>query len=154
MVPIATKSNSTERKEIYTLDNFAIQVQDVDRDNFRGEVFSVDLGTVQQAINTSEQIDQTRLITMMDALSNATVSLQIPATIFDRNPTMNEPKQRLSYGLFLSDALFQTEEITSGRFAVGSVVATLNLNHSSEPTTDQQVAADGIVITFLKAEVF
>ena len=155
LVPITTNTNSTDNRKIYALDNFAIQVQDVGGGNFMGEAFSVDLGTVQQAISISEQINQTRLITMMDTLSNATASIQVPATIFDNNPIISrngESKQRLSYGLFLSDALFQTEEITSGRFVVGSIIVTLNLNHNGESAADKQVE-DGIIITFQKAEV-
>ena len=134
-------------------------MQDVSRDSFLGEVFSVDLGTVQQALNNSDQIDQTRLITMMDALSNATASLQVPSTILDRNQMSSHtdsPKQRLSYGLFLTDALFQTEEITSGRFALGSIIVTLNLNYSRESTEERmqdQHEEDQIIITFQKAEV-
>ena len=151
MVPITTNTNSTDNREIYALDNFAIQVQDVDRDSFVGETFSIDLGTVQEAISISE-IDQTRLITMMNALADATASLQVPATIFDSNRQTGGPKQRLSYGLFLSDALFQTEEIASGRFVVGSLIITLNLNYSAESAADQQME-DGIIITFQKAEV-
>ena len=134
-------------------------MQDVSRDSFLGEVFSVDLGTVQQSLNNSDQIDQTRLITTMDALSNATASLQVPSTIFDRNQMSSytdSPKQRLSYGLFLTGALFQTEEITSGRFAVGSIIVTLNLNYSRESAVEQlqdQQEEDEIIITFQKAEV-
>ena len=134
-------------------------MQDVNRDSFLGEVFSVDLGTVQQALNISEDIDQTRLITMIAALSNATASLQVPSTIFDRNQMSSQtdmPKQRLSYGVFLTDALFQSEEITSGRFALGSIIVTLNLNYSRESAEDQlqdQQEEDGITITFQKAEV-
>ena len=134
-------------------------MQDVSRDSFLGEVFSVDLGTVQQSLNNSDQIDQTRLITMMDALSNATASLQVPSTILDHNQMSSHtdsPKQRLSYGIFLTDALFQTEEITSGRFAVGSIIVTLNLNYSRESAVEQlqdQQEVDEIIITFQKAEV-
>ena len=54
-VPLS--SNATNNREVYTLDNFAIQVQHVEHNFFKGEAFSVNLGTVEEAINRTNEID-------------------------------------------------------------------------------------------------
>lgn len=75
--------NMSTRGAVYALQNFALQVQDVNVTAFTGETFSVDLGSVEEAINNTHTINQSALVTMMEALSNATASAQIPNSVFD-----------------------------------------------------------------------
>ena len=154
-VPLS--DNATNNREVYTLDNFAIQVQDVDRDNFEGETFSVDLGTVEEAINRTNEIDENRLVTMMEALSNATASLQVPSTIF--NDGSNKTTRRLSFSVFTTDTLFQTEETASGDLTVGSIVIALNVAqgdrdaHQRRTNDNISMIEEGILVTFQKNTV-
>ena len=149
-VPLS--SNATENREVYTLENFAIQVQDVDRDTFEGETLSVDLGTVSEAINRTSEIDASRLVTMMEALSNATASLRVPSAIF--NDGSNKATRRLSYSVFTTDTLFQSEETVSGDLTVGSIVVgvkvALSDRNARQTSVDNTTTMleEGILITF------
>ena len=151
-VPLS--SNATNNREVYTLDNFAIQVEDVDYNSFEGEAFSVDLGTVEEAINRTNEIDENRLVTMMEALSNATASLQVPSTIF--NDDAQNVTQRLSYSVFTTDKLFQSEETASGDLTVGSIIVGVKVaprdGNTTQRTTDNDTTMleEEIVLTFQK----
>ena len=104
------------RGAVYALQNFALQVQDVNVTAFTGETFSVDLGSVEEAINNTHTINQSALVTMMEALSNATASAQIPNSMFDgcgNQETLTDQinydtANRLSYIVFRRSGLFQT----------------------------------------------
>ena len=42
--------NSSEEKQVFTRENFVIQIQEIDPATFAGESFNVDLGTVEEAM--------------------------------------------------------------------------------------------------------
>ena len=107
--------NTSTRRTIYAFQNFALQVQDANLTAFAGETFSVDLGSVEEAMNNTHTINQSALVTMMAALSHATASAQIPNSVFDScvnqgtlTNQMNDRANRLSYTVFRRSGLFQT----------------------------------------------
>ena len=112
---------------------FALQIKEIDTDVFNNQTFTVALGPVEQARNGSNSIDQRALITEDGEVDNemnrgeATASLQLPSSLF-RDCTISEPntsspaasRQRLSYSVFLTDALFLPVNRTLNK--VGSIV--------------------------------
>lgn len=138
--------NTTDNITTLAFNTYAVQIQEVDPNNFAGQTFAVNLGSVEQAMNISGAIAQEALVTL-DGVSvndnrrkrqstnrdveNATASVQLTSDIFD-NCVTNESSevsivvsQRLSYSVFVSDILFQTENESS--IAVGSIVVAVRL---------------------------
>ena len=109
-----------------TFRTFALQLEEIDTNAFNGQKFTVSLGTVERARNISNNIDQRALITedgevdsamnngnAVRNISEATATLRLPPLLF-RNCINSETntslsmasRQRLSYSVFLTDALF------------------------------------------------
>ena len=136
--------NSTESKELFTRENFALQVQEIDPALFAGETFNVDLGTVEEAMNTSGNINPQALLTRMNPLSNATGSLSVSerAVTGSRNSSV-----RLGYSVFVSSSLFPTE---SPNTTVASII--LNLRLSNYNTSTKETINDLFNVTFQAIE--
>lgn len=138
--------NTTNNITTLTFNTYAIQVQEVDPDNFAGQTFLVNLGGVEQAMNISGNIAQESLVTLNGVaidnsrrkrqstgldVQNATAALQLTRSIFDNCASNGSSEasivvsQRLSYSVFVSDILFQTENRSS--LAVGSIVVAVRL---------------------------
>ncbi len=139
-----TTVNSSGNLTTFTFSTYALQVQEVDPDSFNGQTFIVNLGSVEQAVNSSGVIEQESLLTV-DGVANdnsgtntelsqngSTASLQLTPEIFE-NCASNESStnsssvvsQRLSYSVFVSDALFLPENRTLNQ--VGSIVVAVRL---------------------------
>ena len=94
------------------------------------------------------------MVTMMEVLSNATASLQVPSTIF--NDDAQNVTQRLSYSVFTTDMLFQSEETASGDLTVGSIIVGVKVaprdGNTTQRTTDNNTTMleEEIVLTFQK----
>ena len=111
--------------EIFSQRNYALQVQDIDREVFQGETFNVDLGSVEEAINNTGNIDQDALVTMMETLRYATGSIQVPQSVLDVCATAEN--LRLSYSVFLNYVLFQSPNQTANNLVIGTVVLGIRL---------------------------
>ena len=129
-------SNSTA----LTFETFALQIEDVNINTFNGQTFTVALGPVEQARNVSSAIDQRALITEDsegDSTRNkgasirnsteATAALQVQPMFFrdciSSETNTSSPaalRQRLSYSVFLTDALFLPANRSLNK--VGSIV--------------------------------
>lgn len=119
LVPL---SNTTEGRDTYTRKVFAIQVHDVDPSLFSGQAFSVDLGTVREAMNgTDQEIGEQYLLSTMEALANATASIQVTPSILGRSSNKRHlvEQERISYDVFLTDSLFQTN---NDRYVTASII--------------------------------
>ena len=137
---------SGSNRTVLNQNTFALQVEEIKADTFMGQTFSVALGRVEQARNVSTVIQQRVLITedgVMDSIKNsteATATLQLHPTLF-RNCTNSESnmsstyayRQRLSYLVFLTDALFLPTNPTLYR--VGSIVVGVRSNCQLENET-------------------
>ena len=121
-VPLS--ANASQDGQIYVQDNFAIQVQDIDRNNFTGEPFSINLEALFNL--TSE--------TTMNVLSNTTASIQVSPSIFDNED--NSTIQRLSYSVFLTDTLFQTSETADEDVEIVSIILGVHINMSTDSSSD------------------
>ncbi len=140
--------NTTNNLTTLTFNTYAVQIQEVDPDNFAGQTFVVNLGPVEQAMNISGNIAQESLITLDGVaidnsrrkrqstgldVQNATASLQLTPLIFENcvsnmsSEASTIVSQRLSYSVFVSDVLFQTENNIKSNIVVGSIVVAVRL---------------------------
>ena len=132
---------SGEDKVIFGFDTYALQLQDVDPDLFNGQTFTVNLGSVEDALqsdgtlgaslNTSEMV--------MDVLVNITTSsIKLPENFFTgsmnrsmENDSDSTNELRLSYTVFVTDILFQSPN--QSRFDIGSIVVSTRLSSEVDP---------------------
>ena len=135
--------NSTNNQTTLRFDTFAVQIQEIDPNDFNGQTFIVVLGSVEQAMNRSGDISQDSLRTIdgngsqesqsrrrrlaQEDVQNSTAYVQIPSSILDECVSSNvsdlsstTASQRLSYSVFARTVLFQPENTSIS--AVGSIV--------------------------------
>ena len=157
-------SRNSENFIVYALDNFGLILEDVEVDDFTGEAFSVDLGPVKEAIQGSGRINEESLIRMASALPNATVAVVVPESLFDvdthyqnvalsYNSTDNESESlteldntpvhthRLIFSVFLRNSIFQNERTNCSKKAIGSVIASLQVNSSAYNLANASIKA-------------
>lgn len=125
-------TNSTNDTLTFALNNFALLLRDVDPRNFSGELFSIDLGAVGEAIQNTAGIDEESLVTML--VPNATASAELPESLFEENVNTAR-RQRVTFGVFLTNTLFLTPETDCRESAIGSVVLSVGVNSSATNTS-------------------
>lgn len=144
-------SRDSENFIVYAFDNFGLILEDIDGDNFTGEAFSVDLGPVKEAIQSGGRIDEDSLIRMASVLPNATAAVAVPKSLFNTdtyyqnvalsyNSTGSESvslinntsvhTHRLIFSVFLQSGIFQNQKTDCSKKAIGSVIASLQVNSS------------------------
>lgn len=131
-----------EMKLVLGYDTYALQLQDIDLSRFNGQTFTVNLGSVENAID-SEGIASSSLKTserVMKVLDSSTAAVQIPKDFSEsldecdvgRTSTRPLLQQRLSYSVFLTDILFQSQN--QSRFDVGSIIVSTRLRCAENST--------------------
>lgn len=128
---------TTNTTKIYTQMTFALQVQDVSTESFSGETLSVDLGSFEEALSLNTSIPEHALQTTMEALSDATASITLPSNIFTAVQGGEKRSQRLSYGIFLRDILFQSPNQTANNLSIETIIIALRLPNT---TVDQTLS--------------
>ena len=121
--------NGTEDRTVFGYSMYALQVQSIDSVKVGGHALTVDLGSVDEALN-SGRISEEDLITgesLMSVLTNATASVYIPTDSLVNNVNSctlemlnTSQPTRLSHSVFLSDILFQTN--FGNNFSIGSII--------------------------------
>ena len=103
--------NTTENATFFFYRTFALQVQNVDPSSIDQQIFNVDLGSVEEAMNITGSIDASSLITAMELFNNATAAIDISEEVLkDCYNTLEESTQRLSYSVFLLDTFFRSQD--------------------------------------------
>ena len=112
---------------------YAIQVHDIDTNNFQGQTFSVDLGSVQEAISISSSIQEEAIQTIEGnkVFLNRTASVQVPASLFRDLFGQSSGHQRLSYAVFVRDTLFQSSDENQSNLTAGSIIVAVRVNGST-----------------------
>ena len=113
-----------DNKTVFTFNTFAISIQEFDISNdFDGQSFSVNLGSVENAMGISGAIPKNNLTTSdaMDVSTGATASLQLPNDIF-MSCSLSGTQRRVSYSVFLFDVLFRNEIQHRNGLRVGSII--------------------------------
>ena len=103
----------------------------------------MNLGTVEKAMNNSENIDPQALVSLFNPLSNATGSLTVSSRVSGRIDINASNSVRLGYSVFVSSSLFPTESVNT---TVASVILNLKL---SGYTKSNATIDDLFNVTFL-----
>ena len=104
-------------------------MNDVNTSNFKGQTFSVDLGSVQEAMSISGNIREEAIETIEgnEVFLNRTASVQVPESVFQDLGQISG-QQRLSYAVFVRDTLFQSSDENQSNLTVGSIIVTVRVN--------------------------
>ena len=118
-------SSTKDDKLILGFDTYALQFQDINITLFKGQTFSVELGSVEDAMNSEKILNESLKTFEMineNSTANSTATVKVPANSFEMIEECARP--RLSYLVFLSDILFQSQ---NERFDIGSIIVTTRL---------------------------
>ena len=103
----------------FAQDNFALVLGDVDTNDYRGQTF-----TIETDIDVLDAFDSDQISTTDDEETSSTgaCSFTLPETLFDDLSDINATMQRISYGVFSDDSLFQPRD-SRGRQVGGVIVS-------------------------------
>ena len=135
----------------FTRKTYALQLHDIDTSNFQGQTLSVDLGSVQEAMRSTSNIQEEAIQTIgwnEVLLDNRTASVQVPSSVF-RDFGQSSGHQRLSYSVFVRDTLFQSSDENQSNLTVGSIIVAVRVNGS----TASGNLSTPINVTFQASEV-
>ena len=137
-VILSDDGNDTLQERVFAFETFALQLQEVDPETYKAQTFTINLGSIEDISNSSGKIPDESLTIqdeLMEILNNATASIQLPDDLFDHISDCHETNistanttliRRLSYSVFLSNALFQSTE--KDAYELGSVIVAARLN--------------------------
>ena len=134
----------------FTRKTYALQLHDIDTSNFQGQMLSVDLGSVQEAMSISNNIQDEAIQTIEGnrVFQNRTASVQVPSSVF-QDLGQSDVQQRLSYSVFVRDTLFQSSDENQSNLTVGSIIVAVRVNGS----TASGNLSTPINVTFQASEV-
>ena len=151
-VILSDDENDTLQERVFAFETFALQLQEVDPETYQAQTFIVNLGSIEEILNISGKIPDNSLMiqdTMMEILSNATASVQLPDDLLDHlvcnemntSEANTTSARRLSYSVFLSNALFQSTE--TDEYELGSVIiaARMNINCGNSTNLNTSITA-------------
>lgn len=142
-VDVTSSNNTSGNKLLLGYDTYALQLQNIDTDKFKGQTFSVNLGSVEEAMQTKEEFEDALKTSemIMQVLDNSTAAVQLPenflATIEECRDDDTNPLQRLSYSVFLTDILFQGQN--QSKFDIGSIIVSTRLRCAENITLTNPV---------------
>ena len=126
--------NENETESVFGYEKYALQVQNIDPVDFSGQIFVVDLGSVEEALNSTRITqDDLNITSLMSLVTNATATVRIQKSLINQTgycqtEGFNASQQRLSYSVFLSDILFQSFNRSDNKVANGSIIVSTRLN--------------------------
>lgn len=136
---VILSENKTNDKTVFGYERYALQVQQLDLLQFNGQIFTVDLGSFKEALNTTRILedDLNTSEILMSVLENATASVTVPSNFIDESEYAqilgeNSSHQRLSYSVFLTDILFQS--VNQSQYNIGSIIVSVRFNFSGNDT--------------------
>ena len=141
-IEVDENNTSNSSQTVFAFETFALQVQQLDPEEYKGQVFSVNLGSLKEAIKDNQTIEQGNLVPSQlesvtdlslkadndgarKAMADTTASLQLPQDLLDLCIDVNVSSQRLSYSVFKSDILFQN--VHQLNLSIGSLIVAARL---------------------------
>ena len=146
-VEVESGDNGTvnSSQTVFAFETFALQVQQLDPEEYNGQMFSVNLGLLEEAREDNRTIDQGALVTSklelgtkfnenhkidMNAMASTTASLLLPEDLLESCSDVNTNltsviPRRLSYSVFKSDVLFQN--LNQSHLSIGSIIIAARL---------------------------
>ena len=149
-VILSDDDNDTLQERVFAFETFALHLQEVDPETYEAQAFTVNLGSIEDISNISGKIPDESLTiqdTMIEILNNATASVQLPDDLLDHLSDCSEMDtstanstltRRLSYSVFLSNALFQS--IERDEYELGSVIIAARMNINCGNSTGLNMA--------------
>ena len=147
-VEVEQNGNSTTNSTptVFAFETFALQIQQLDPKDYKGQTFDINLGSLEEAKADNQTIDQGALITsqleskqesddtdtggIMNPMTTA--SLQLPKDLLDscvcsdtNTNSTQTISQRLSYSVFKSNVLFQNRN--QSQLSIGSIIVAARL---------------------------
>ncbi len=123
----------------FGLNNYALNLQDIDFNKFREQTLAVNLGSVEDALISGGELGNSLKITSEESLANSTAAIQLPDRFLESNEQCSQSNrsniQRLSYSVFLSNILFQS--LNQSQFDIGSIIVSARVRCAvnSKPVT-------------------
>ena len=148
--------NDTSVRTTFTFTSFAIQMHQVDLNNFKDHTAIVDLGPVETAKNISSHTKRNASLIFnnfasqeptKDEIESSTASIHLQSSFFQdyfssRKDSLNDSfkiaNHHLAYTVFLTDVLFPLANNSSMR--VGSIIVHLGVSSQLENATNITVA--------------
>ena len=144
-------STTNSTPTVFALETFALQIQQLDPKDYKGQMFDINLGSLEEAKADNQTIDQRALITsqleskqesdntdtrgIMNSMTTA--SLQLPKDLLDScmriDTNANSTQtitQRLSYSVFKSNILFQN--LNQSQLSIGSIIVAARLKCAND----------------------
>ena len=136
-VILSDDENNTFQERVFAFETFALQLQEVDHETYQAQTFTVNLESIEDISNISGKIPVESLMIQdtVTVMENTTASIQLPDDLLDHLVDCNEVNtsagnttltRRLSYSVFLSNALFQSTEVN--KYELGSVIVAARMN--------------------------
>ena len=164
-VEVEQDENSTSNSSnmIFAFETFALQVQELDPEEYKGQIFSVNLGSLEEATKDNQTIEQENLVTSepesatnlnpendndgsRNIIADTTASLQLPEDLLDscnesdvNSNLISATSQRLSYSVFKSDVLFQNVNQRQLNLSVRSIIVAARLKCADNVTLNMSV---------------
>ena len=133
LLDLSTSSNDSEQDGVvFGFDTYALQLQDIDPDLFNGQTFSVNLGSVEDALQSEGDLGDSLVTSemVMDILVMSTASVYLPDSFFSNSEPLDSLNTlRLSYSVFLTDILFQS--LNQSGFDIGSIIVSARLRNTT-----------------------
>ena len=151
-------STTTSSQMVFAFETFALKIQQLDPEEYKGQTFSVNLGLLEETREDNQTIDQEALVTSelesitkfnlkhehdkTNAMASTTVSLLLPEDLLESCSDMNSNltaaiPQRLSYSVFKSDSLFQN--INQSHLSIGSIIVAAQLKCANNGTLNTSI---------------
>ena len=127
-------TSSNDSGVVFGFDTYALLLQDIHPDLFDGQTFSVNLGSVEDALQSESDLGDSLVTSemVMDILVKSTASVYLPDSFLEK--VENDTNMlRLSYSVFLTDVLFQSPN-QSG-FDIGSIIVSVRLTNAGVITS-------------------
>ncbi len=109
--------NAQHNSSTFSFNTFALQLEDICPQNFDGQYFVVNLGTIEDVLSNKEEIepDNLKVSQVMELLlKNLTASVNIPKEFVKQLDNLEiKCNERISYFVFSTNILFQTKSKSS-----------------------------------------
>lgn len=128
---------------MFTRNTFAIQVKSVQSDEYVGEVFNVDLGNIEQAMNLSRTIMNEDLKTLMEVLDNSTASISATSSLLDQRASCQVgADRRVGYSVFRTTSLFPSDDSDTVTSLIIGITVSCNRTQVTDDSATDDSATD------------
>ena len=118
---------------IITRESYAFLIEEIDTHSFIGETLTVDLGSVEDAFNQGNRIEEGALNreggTNSSLNKRFTAAVRVPRSVFNDD---TDQRQRLSYSVFIRGSLFLNQNASQQ-----SIIAGVRMNSTNNARRQQ-----------------